>query len=34
MMDAAMFKAPFDWNRLTRRGIFKQEGSGSNPKTY
>lgn len=28
------YQAPFDWNGLTRKGIFKQEGSGSNPKTY
>lgn len=29
-----VFRAPFDCNGLTSRGIFKPEGSGSNPGTY
>lgn len=29
-----VFRAPFDCSGLTSRGIFKPEGSGSNPRTY
>lgn len=29
-----VFRAPFDCSGLTSRGIFKPEGSGSNPRIY